>query len=534
MVIREVLRRVVLLAGLFVGLGLFCWVPGGLLRVEPVDWQHELLRKQSWAEDARRLMTPWVGAEKLEGVDLAPETRGALASFIARQTEGRLIAVRGSAWEGLFNAVANTILDQSPNPAWAAAHGREFMQGQLFLRSDQTPLPEIGSRLRSPGDFLYVRIDGATRAEYLGISLARRDDIMRYAPLHLAFPMRQTGLAVFLAALLFYALLPWPRPPKEGLYFGHIPLYDGLGLVLAGVFFALPFLVTTSNGGAYPWDEGWIFLTIVCWVLALLGAAICGAAAWYTVLRLELDDGELVYRTLLARHVYPLTQITQLDLVEVWAPRWLRRLAWITALLNWRAAGQALLLSAPHQAFRFHLQDGGSFQFAVEGLHGVEALVGRLRAGGVEIAPQVYAFLESDPEDPIFAAGFPAPKPNVAGSVALALCVLGLGYGLYATRHHGTTVVTPGVLGPKAFALPVPDERVVTAEMVAEEQRILDEMTRLNSRLKEINAQLPQASKAEQKTLTDEFTQIMARIEALQAEFERVQAGELPSKEATP
>ncbi len=523
MAAKEILRRLLLLVGLFAGLWLVFWSQSGLLRVEPVDWQAELRREQWWAEDAKRLLAPEVGEEPLAGVDLAPETRGDLASYIAHETEGRQVVVSGAEWEGLFNAVAATVLGRPPSSGWAARAAHGLLEGNLYFHVSEPPLSQVAGRFGEPGDFLYIKIEGAQRAEYLGVSLSRIEDAVRYAPGHLAFPYRHAGLWLLAATLLAYALIPWPRPPKEGLYYGRIQLLDGLGCALAAVFFALPILIANENAaGASPFGEGWAILTAVLWGLALLAASITAIAAWYGVLSLELTPDGLVHRSLTRRRAHGLDEVTGVDVIAQQLPRRLRWMLGGAALFNWRTAGQAAALSVPHYALRFTLRDGSAYTFPREGLHGIAPMVGCLRAKGAQVAPEVYELVELEPTDPAFAGPFPQPKRNVVGIIALILLLGGLAWGLNATRVPQVAAVQPGAFGAQPFALPVADERVVTPEMLAAEQAILDEMAQLSERLQEIEKELPTANAEQRQALVEESERILARVQALQEEFDRV------------
>ncbi len=525
MVLREILRRSLLLAGLVAGLWLAAWPPGGLLRVEPIDWQTELVGHQRQADEALRLLGPLVGQENTEGVDLAPETRGDLVGFIAHETEGREVAVRGQEWEGFFNAVAATVLGQPPSAGWRARLARGLFEGSLYFDPDEAPLSEVAARLAEPGNYVYIRIDGAARSEYLGVVQSGRDDIASYAPPHLAFPGRRLGLWLLLAGLLAYAVIPWPHAPKEGLWYSRVRLIDGLGCGLVAAFFLIPILVTASNGaGATPFSEGWIFLTGVCWLLAALGACLLGVAAWQGALQLELRGEELVYRTLFRRQTYRVAEVARVDVVKQELPKGLRWALWILALFNWRALGSAAALSVPHFAFRFTFEDGHAEKLAREGIRGMAPLLGRLRDRGVEIAPDAYELLGLEPTDPAFNGPFAPPRPDWIGGVVLLAVIGGLAYGLVATRPPAPAVVQPGAFGPVPFALPAEEETAVTPGMLAEEERILEELAQLSARLKDIEAELPSADEARRQALVEEANGILERVQELEAEFDRVRA----------
>lgn len=524
---REILRRAFLLLGLAMSLWLGFWSPLPLLRVEPIDWEGKRRRAIEQAVETQRLLGNLTGQD-VQDIDVAPEAHADLATFIAHETEGRQIEVHGQLWAGFFNDVATTVLGRPPSAAWQARLARSLFAGELYFRVDEPPFDQLGHRFREPGEYLYLKIESEGRVEYLGVSLGRLEDNVRYAPAHLAYPYRHYGLWIFLGALLLYALIPWPRPPRQGLWYTRIRLMDALATGLVAVFFVLPFVITNANAyGAGILAEGWVWLTAVCWLLALVCATMYAIAAWYGTLRLELEDARLVYRSLLRSTEFYTGDVAQVDVVRQMAPKALRWALWIVALFNWRAAGQATLLSVPRFALRLTLRDGRNLHFACEGLQGIAPLVGRLHSAGAQVAPEVYELVELDPGDPAFSAPFPQARTDVAGPVILALLVVALGYGLYATRMPPTPLIQAAALSPEPFVLPTEEASSVTWEMLAEEQRILDEIESLSARLQEITVQLESASAQEREKLQAEAEQILARIEELDAEFARIR-GETP------
>ncbi len=527
MAMREVLRRVLLLFGLLAGVWLTLWSPLQLLRVEPIDWEAERRHALGRALDAQTLPGRITGKDTSE-MDLAPEASGDLDAFVAHETEGRLIVVRGQLWAGLFNAVASTVLGEPPSPAWQARLGHGLFQDYVYFRADEPPFDGLVGAFDEPGAYRYLRIESGERIQYLGVCPGYVQDNIRYAPGHLAFPYRHWGLWVILASVALYALIPWPRPPEEGLWYGRIRLMDVLGAVTVALFFALPIIVTNSNSlGEGPFAAGWVWLTGASWLLAAICASFLALAAWYATLRLELEGGRVVYRSLRGTAAFDPREVARVALVRQIAPAWLRWAMVIASLANWRAAGQAALLSVPRYALRLHLRKGRALTFASEGLRGVVPMLGRLRASGAAIDPKVYRLLGIDPSDPSLDAPFPHLGADLLGPALLALLVAALGWGLYSTRLPATPVVEAGVLPERPFTLPTAPPHSITWETLVKEQLILDEMEALSQRLDEINETLPTASGEEARTLQREAEDILRRVEELSAEFSRLR-GETP------
>ncbi|MCL6430274.1 MAG: hypothetical protein K6V36_05355 [Anaerolineae bacterium] len=525
---REVLRRALLLFGLLAGVWLVLWSPLQLLRVEPIDWEAERRHALGRALDSQTLLGLLTG-EDTSQLHLAPEAHGALDAFIAHETEGRLIVVRGPLWAGFWSAVASTVLGQPSSPAWQARLGRDLFDDSLFFRADEPPFDSLVGAFDEPGNYRYLRVESDGNTQYLGVCLGYVQDSIRYAPGHLAFPYRHCGLWVILLSVGAYALIPWPRPPKEGLWYGRIRLMDALGAVTVALFFALPIIITNDNSfGEGPFASGWVWLTAVFWLLAAICVAILALAAWYATLRLELENGRAVYRSLRGMATFGLGEVTRVEIARQTAPAWLRWAMVIASLGNWRAAGQAALLSVPRYAFRLHLRAGRALTFASEGLRGIVPVLGRLRAHGAVIDRRAYGLLGIEPSDPRLDAPSPHPRADVLGPMLLALLVAALGWGLYRTRVPAAPAIEAGVLSSQPFALPTEESASTSPEILAEEQRILEELETLSQRLGEISESLRTASKEEAEALQREAEDILRRVEELDTEFSRLRR-ETPS-----
>lgn len=523
---KEVLRRAVLAVGLLAGLWMAVWPAPQLFRVYPVDWDHEGSYQESRAAEAKRIMGEQAGEKLVEGLDLSPATLGSRDAFIAHETRDRLTTVQGPEWEGFFNAVADTSLGQSPNRAWEARLTKWPLTGSLYFRPDERPLSSIAEHFKGAGSSGYVRVSGEQRQEYLFVALHARNDVVRHAPSILAFPYRYAGILVMLAAFLFYALLPWPRPPAEGPYYSRATaaaLPDLMGAILGGVFFVIPILVPADFAGDSPFDPGWNIMTGIFWILALLAMSMLAVAAWHMARRLALTPEGFTFDGL---NVHASHRWTDIERVEAYQrpsiPPWLRKALFIVALVNWRAMAPALIFSGRESGFRLVFKDGTALSFMLKSLIGGQAFIGRVRDHRIPIAPDVYAALGHDPDHPSLPTQFPKPSKGIGRLVLFAVILAALLSAAYVTTPPGAPQVQAARLGSQPFALPKQEPVTVTWETLAKEQDILTQWKLERRKLEELTARMKTASPEERPSIQREFDQVMTRFNQLQQDFDAV------------
>ncbi len=328
----EILRRVLLVAGLFAFLWCALIPVEALVRVEVVDFAARQRREPRWSGDA----------------DLAED------AYAANLVRDRVSRADPTTWAKVARAAEAVARGLAPDAPFDGRVGRDYGGEALYLGADDGTVRSLDPPLGDGRTVAYVRVAFDGRERWLGASWVRPAYARGLTPSRLLRPLRGVSLWILGAAVAVYALLPrWKRGATTACYHRvrAVVLPDVLGCVLTGMFLALPMFVIPANSpSGRLFDGDWVALTIVSWGMAGFGLAIFGAAAWYATLRFEVDDDAIRRVTLFGDRRIALASIEAVEPVTLRAPR---RLVGLGLLLGlWRPAllGQAMILAGRSDA----------------------------------------------------------------------------------------------------------------------------------------------------------------------------------------
>ena len=553
---RETLRRVVAAFCLYAGIALCLTPDHHLLEVEPVNWQQKVGAEQQHSENVKGIMEPYVGHDMLKDVDLASETRGTIAEYIAQETEGRLITVSGADWEGLWNDIAATVTDQAPSESWAATRGLDYRADAVYLPTTAPLLQQLTRQWPEDSLLSYVRItpeNSEIPPRYLSVYQASPMDLREGAPTHLVYPYRTFGAMLLLAGLLFYILLPHAPPPESGVFYlaqavGWLP--DLLAALGSGCFFAMPFLITADAAGG-PFDPGWWPLTVVMWFIGAIFASIFVITTWYQTRHLTWDDSGISITTWgFSRRDIRRDELEMIDVYVQQMPRWLRVLAWIISIFNWRATSSAILLEQTDPGFSILLTNGTRFSFTGDGMWGGSSFLAWSDSQGIPVNPGVRPLLESH------ADYSPSRAGRVVSIIFAVLILIGAGWPLTKfamaslpqpqpefrtgsfSEQSDLAPPSPAPQQPAAGQQPVEQpmtekqpEKPVTPEMLAREREIMKEIAAIRDELKVLQKEIGTISNPNAVAI-EKTQQAMKRLAELQKEFEAVRSGKTPVEQS--
>jgi len=348
---RAIVRRVLLVTGTIVALTFALWQRSELYRVETVDFASRQQAEPGWSGRQQK----------------------SLQDYIAERTEGRLLHKTGPAWLALYQEFSSAGQYRFFLPSW-------------------TPLHELAGGF--DGSFTDVALEDDGQVRYVGVTAWHPGDFPA-PPARLCYPWRWLASAVFLAGLVGYILIPWPRRRPHVVAYARLTsalLPDlVIGMLLVGMFYAIPWFVVPNHAhSSHPLvvEGGWIVLTVVMWGFCLFGLAIYVTAAWYEVLRVEVAGDHLVMESMRAMERIDFADIERADLAVREPPRALVKAGLLVSLLNWRALGPTLLVaSRQDRVIELVLRDGRRRRLGLTGLCHLDRLTSALQLAGVAVDP---------------------------------------------------------------------------------------------------------------------------------------------------
>jgi len=501
----EIIRRLCLLAGTLAAVWCIVKPTDALFRVRDVDFAK--LQKQ----DARRMRSDIKMMSRVSGMPLDPNdptinTAPTMSpeQYFAKQTKDRLIEVSGSPWAGFYSGVQQTLAGKSKTFARNVSVGRGSYM--LYFPTDFAPLKELAGRLGDAKAFTYVAVRDTNGVQYMEVLYQRPQSALQDAPNWLFYPLRGQAGWWFIVGLLAYASIPWYRRKPDELRYSTGRAMVGpdiLGMVMSVFFLTLPILVITGNASSsepldvFGFHSGWWPLTLAMWLMACGGLATMIVALWYATFSLVLTPTGIRRRTLLSMQDYAFADMVAVEPTR-WAwPAWLRIVAILIGLLNWRLLGAVLIGSSEEaHGIAIRLKDGRKLKLWMTHLPGFERIFHALRKAGVPLDSELARIIDES-----LASPEPAAKPSRGGRIAAGI--------LLALAIGGTLAWQ---FWPEKTR-PVKRELTYTYEALAQRRQLLNEMQE-------------NATQMKQAAGTAEFDRLMKQHDALEKRYDAIQPTE--------
>lgn len=391
---REVFRRMLLVAGVAGTLCLACWTSlTPLVVVEPVD----MAQAQAQGKRFGILERETMGQLRTQPPD----------AYVARLTRDRAVAAKGPAWETFTKRVARYFADPATAPDWQWRTTRFRYGGRpadLWFRPDEGPLAELGPMLARAGT-VFVSMHQGAAGPWL---LVERETFSpdqyrpffgfsgRTPPRAFQYPLLAWAWLPLVLGLLGYAFLPWPKHEETEVYhpiWGLVVTDLVFLLLLFTPFFGLPFFL----GGPIQTFSHWWGLALVLWPISCLALWGLRFTAWYGAFGLRIRPQGLTFRIWGRTEEVPFSQIASCTRAELRPPRWMTWLLWLGAMTGRPGmTGQAILQgNASYRGFVLRLRDGREFalwctnQMGGLVLRHVEGFVSALAAAKVRLRDEI-------------------------------------------------------------------------------------------------------------------------------------------------
>lgn len=346
----ELWRRLILVAALIIGIGMFFYVIPAVISVTAVDWQKEQANEL-------KSMSGYVTSEEKRLSKLP------LSEYIDVKTEGKVTDVDAGKWKAMFQQIKtasggaygkssyrNRVSDKDKEVYWKSENAVP-----VFFKPSELPYSQWGL---SPydGKQAYISVNTGNDIAYFVLkyenyqtSLTAMYKPYRVAPERMYHPFRTIGIVVVVAGLLIYIFLPRRKRNPEDIAYGTGNLVAGdiVALILFLTFYSLPFLI---NGGTMQAITGMWQITLIMWGMSFFGLALFYYSAWYASYRIEITKEALYLITFKGVTECPFSDMVSADMVSLRNPKWFRKLFLVLSMISLvggrnsvQSAGSAIL-----------------------------------------------------------------------------------------------------------------------------------------------------------------------------------------------
>lgn len=342
----EILRRVLLVVGVYGALFALLYARPGVVEVSIEDFAERQSRRPRWSGDR----------------DVP------LAEFVAEQTKDRSVEGTRPGWTALADSLDG---------------------GRRFVLPDEAVFSDIAPPLSYDRPFVYARVESGGAVRWLALTWRRGSDADA-APASLTRPLRPWWPFLLGGAILLYGVLPRRRRGTETLAYSTARaavLPDVVALLLGGLFFTLAVAIPRAftHDGRLLQPDAWPVYAVAA-LFVVPAWVIHAFAASYSAFRLDLHPAGFSLRRLFSSREVAYADVARARLEPVRAPKALRRAMWIAALFDVRALSQALLLSSREDA-RLVLEEksGRTTRLLLSSLLGADRLLSSLSSAGVRV-----------------------------------------------------------------------------------------------------------------------------------------------------
>lgn len=346
----ELWRRLILIAALTIGIGMFFYVTPAVISITAVNWQKE-------QADELKSMSGYVTSEEKRLSKLP------LSEYIVEKTEGKIISLDSEKWETMFNQIKTAsngeygksiyedrVSDEDKDSYWKSDNAVP-----VFFKVSELPYSQWGLS-DYDGEKAYIAVKTGNESSYFVIkyenyqtSVTAMSKPYRVAPNWIYHPIRTIGIGVVVLGIMIYVFLPRHKKTRDEISYGTGNLVAGdiVALILLVPFYGLPFLI---NGGTMQAITGMWQITLIMWIMSLFGIALFYYSAWYSSYRIEITSDAIYLINFKGVTECRFNEISSADMVSLRNPKWFRKLFLVLSMVSLfggrgsvQSAGSAIL-----------------------------------------------------------------------------------------------------------------------------------------------------------------------------------------------
>ena len=387
---KELIRRTLVLACLLFAIFIFFFAKGEYFMVSSVDliqdYRSSYITRTS-VYSGLASDHPVARREQAMLTVQRTEPVKPLAVFLDYRTENRLKTVEGPEWTRFFDQVSSSA-DSSQFAKRYFEYGSR--SGYLF-QSTETPLPSIVHELKDREQPLYyLKHSSGTGPRFISLRILDPDEARDMgAPPSLIHPHRNWFVLPLLLGLCLYFFIPGYAASSQALKYPkwYVSTRDLAGLILAGAFFIVPFIITVD-----VFHSQNILFVSIFWVFGIAtGFLILFHSAKKAAFSLESLEQGIKIRTLRKNELIPYNDIKSIELSMQTLPEWVKKFMRVLVIFNPQYLGQyfAVLYSRDY-IISLLLNDGLRYRISYSyRFHKVDEFINKLRAKGVHVSETV-------------------------------------------------------------------------------------------------------------------------------------------------
>lgn len=268
----------------------------------------------------------------------------------------------------------------------------------FFFKTTEYPVNRFNNYLKQDNQQVYLYLSSINGHLKLNYKIYTDDDFhlgvgfsnLPRPPTWILYPYRDYSLALFILGFLAYIFLPYKKISKDAIGYPRwrAILSDVVVIILSIVFFSLPLFI--SGGTVQAFTVG-APITVVMWLISLLGFYSIKIAAWYASYQILPAEDGIKIATYKGVNFFRYNEMEYFQPVIFKPPKWLIILSWLAALSGRGGAGRAILLSSSETgSIGIRLKNGRDLfvvvtdQMGSTALKGFERIIDSMRNSGVK------------------------------------------------------------------------------------------------------------------------------------------------------